>query len=177
MEDKSLEKLIETYHTMRADYVKDLTNGMIDWQYNHVEHYLNAPASVQFVKMMDVMGQPIGLETYERALKEGPEYFPDEIEYRRKWALIPQSVKDAYNADPNSDWAFNFGEIDEDAPYIVNNWPGIIGATDEDWRIRDEWYNSETYKSNLATKNKDKCDAYNKYFGPYGLYKTLDDYK
>ena len=32
----------------------------------------------------------------EHAIKESPEYFPDEIEHRRKWALIPQQVHDDY---------------------------------------------------------------------------------
>lgn len=151
--------------------------GTMDWQLNHASDYIKAPPSVQFVKMMAVMDQPVGLEIYERALAEGPEWFPDAIEYRRKWALVPQEVKDAYNADPNSSWAFTFGEIDEDAPDIVNNWPGIIAATDEDWKIHREWHNSDIYKAKLHAKNLLKVEAYNKYFAEYGLTKTIEDFQ
>lgn len=46
--------------------------------------------------MMGIMKQPIGSSTYDKAIKEHPEYFPDEIERIRKWELIPQKVHDKY---------------------------------------------------------------------------------
>lgn len=141
------------------------------------DYFNNMPSSVMFVKMMAATGTPMGLETYERALSEGGEkYFPDEFEYRRKWDLVPQGVKDAYYDDPNSGW-FNAFDKDPDAPLEIQNWPGIIGATDEDWRIHREWYNSEKYKANLLLKNKLRVETYNKYFSEYGLTKTLKDFE
>ena len=32
----------------------------------------------------------------EDSIKDSPEYFTDELEYRRKWDLIPQQVHDEY---------------------------------------------------------------------------------
>lgn len=174
--DKNFGELTDLYVKMKREYEFDLAVGQLDYQLNHAPDFLQAPASVQFVKMMAVSGQPIGLETYERALKEGPEYFPDEIEYRRKWALIPQEVKDAYNADPDTAWGL-FGEKDHDEPIEIQNWPGICAATDEDWRIRNEWYNSDKYKAKVHAKNLLKVEAYNKYFSEYGLTKTLSDFE
>lgn len=170
-----IDELTDLYNKMKSEYEADLAIGSIDWQLNYAEDYVNAPASVQFVKMMAVMDQPIGLETYERALTEGPEWFPEEIEYRRKWALVSQSVKDAYHADPNSMWGL-FGEKDPDEPVEMQNWPGIIAATDEDWRIRNEWYNSDKYKEKQFDKAKLRAETYNKYFSEYGLTKTIEDY-
>lgn len=158
---------------MRNAKIKQKQKNKFDYE----DYYNNMPSSVWFVKMMALNNQPIGLETYERALAEGGEkYFPEEFEYRRKWALVPKSVKDAYDADPNSDM-FNLFETDEDAPDVIKNWPGIIAATDEDWRIHREYYNSDTYRAKTLAKNKLKVETYNKYFGAYGLTKKPSDFE
>lgn len=147
-------------------------------EFDFEDWYNNMPSSVMFVKMMAASGTPIGSEIYQRALAEGGEkYFPDEFEYKRKWALVPQEVKDAYSADPNSDWHVSFFDKNPDAPLEIQNWPGIIAATDEDWRMHREWYNSDKYKANQLAKNKLKVATYNKYFGEYGLTKSLEDYE
>jgi hypothetical protein len=171
---KTLEELTGLYDKMKSEYQDGLLKGTFDWQINYAKDYINAPASVQFVKMMAVMGQPIGLSVYERALKEGPEWFPEEIEERRKWASVPQEVKDAYDADPNSDWAWF---TDEDMPIELQNWPGLLRATDEDWRIHKEYYASDKYKAKQLAKNKLKVETYNRFFSEYGLTKTLEDYQ
>lgn len=54
---------------------------------------------------------------------------------------------------------------------------GICGATDENWKVYHEWYSSDKYKAKVVEKNKLKCATYNKYFGEYGLTKTLADYE
>ncbi len=128
-------------------------------KFDYEEYYKDMPASVMFVRAMALVGEPIGLEVYERALAEGGEkYFPEEFEYRRKWALVPQSVKDAYDADPNSGM-FNLFVTDEDAPNVIKNWPGIVAATDEDWRVHREYYNSAVYKAKVIAKNRLKVQA------------------
>ncbi len=60
---------------------------------------IKAPSRVQFLYWMAFSKQPVGSQMIEDALREKPEYFPDEIEHRRKWALIPQSVHDEYYAE------------------------------------------------------------------------------
>ena len=55
---------------------------------------LEAPAKVRFLYTMAVAKQPVGSQMIEDAIKESPEYFPDELEHRRKWELIPQQDHD-----------------------------------------------------------------------------------
>lgn len=58
----------------------------------------NMPSIVAYVKASAFYGTPIGYATYERAIKEHPEYFPEEVEYRRKFNAIPAIEKE---------WHFN----------------------------------------------------------------------
>lgn len=159
---------------MRNAKIKQKAKKKFDFE----DWYNNMPSSVMFVKMMAASGTPIGLETYNKALEEGGEkYFPKEFEYKRKWALVPQEVKDAYEADPNSDWHISNMDKDPDAPIEVQNWPGIVGATDNDWRIMNEWNRSDKYKANQLAKAKRKVETYNKYFTEYGLTRDLSWYE
>lgn len=66
-----------------------------------VAHSVEIPSIVLFVQMAAMMDMPIGYDMYEKAITEYPEHFPEEVEYRRKWALIPQEVHDAYQKEMN----------------------------------------------------------------------------
>ena len=57
---------------------------------------LEAPAKVQLLYTMAMAKQPVGMKMLEDAIADHPEYFPDELEHRRKWALIPQQVHDDF---------------------------------------------------------------------------------
>lgn len=52
------------------------------------KEFLAAPAKVQFVYVAASLKQPIGFEMLDSAIRENPEYFPEEVEHRRKWALM-----------------------------------------------------------------------------------------
>ena len=60
------------------------------------KEFSKAPAKIQWLYTMALVKQPIGSSTLENAIKEHPEYFPDELEHRRKYDLIPQQVHDDY---------------------------------------------------------------------------------
>jgi hypothetical protein len=57
------------------------------------------PPLVALIMMHRQVGMPIGMSTYDKAIAEHPEYFPEEVEHRKNWASIPQSVHDAYKAE------------------------------------------------------------------------------
>ena len=61
-----------------------------------VEQLEKAPSIVQYLYVASFMKQPVGGKTIDEAMEKHPEYFPDEVEHRRKWALIPQEVHDNY---------------------------------------------------------------------------------
>jgi hypothetical protein len=56
----------------------------------------NIPAEVLFIRYASVTKYPLGLSFVQDTITKYPEYFPEEVEYRRKWNLIPQSVHDEY---------------------------------------------------------------------------------
>lgn len=60
---------------------------------------LRAPVKVQYIYRMALFNQPVSNSYFEETVKLYPDYFPDEVEYRKKWDLIPQSVHDAYNSE------------------------------------------------------------------------------
>lgn len=60
------------------------------------KEFLEAPSRVQFIYTMSMVNQPISTSMLDDAISEHPEYFPDEVEHRSKWALIPQEVHDEY---------------------------------------------------------------------------------
>lgn len=54
------------------------------------------PHLVAFIFLAAASKIPIGHALYEQALKDHPEYFEEELEYRRKWEAIPESVHEQY---------------------------------------------------------------------------------
>ena len=93
--------------------MKDLTD----------KEFFEVPNKVQYIYMMGMMKQPIGSSTYDKAIKEHPEYFPDEVEHRKKWAAIPQEVHDKY-------WE-EYWKIEEEVMKDVSLSKGIMAWLDD----------------------------------------------
>jgi hypothetical protein len=94
---------------------------------------LNAPAKVQFLRVAAMCKTPVGSKIYNEAIEEHPEYFPEEVEYRRKQALIPESVREAHSKG----WAEIVSALNKEFP----KGQGISWAIEnhEEWsRINDE---------------------------------------
>ena len=60
------------------------------------KEFFEAPSRVQYIFTAGMVKQYIGSSLYNKAIEEHPEYFPDEIEHRKKWASIPQKTHDDY---------------------------------------------------------------------------------
>lgn len=56
----------------------------------------DAPGKVRLVYLYATTGLPIGAKISDEAIDECPEYFQDEVAYRREYASYPQEVHDAY---------------------------------------------------------------------------------
>lgn len=130
------------------------------------------PDKVLFFKL-----QPMcGLEQYEKILKEYPEWFPDEVEYRKKWDLVPELVKDSYFKSVYSDlFAKTHPEIG-DIPYPELSGLGIIRTAEiwsrgdkEELRKLDE--NDKWRKKLFNIQEKEEIEQFNKHFNQYGLKK------
>jgi hypothetical protein len=128
--------------------MKDLTN----------KEFFEAPNKVQYIYMMGMMKQPIGSSTYEDAIKEHPEYFPDEVEDRRKWDAIPQEIHDKY-------WE-EYWEIDKEVMKDVPPSKGVIGWID-DQEGYNEW-NKKWTKANEKAKPL-RESLHKKFYSEYGI--------
>ena len=124
------------------------------------DELVKAPSKVKFLYAMAVIGQPVGSQMIEDAIKESPEYFADELEHRRKWALIPQSVHDEY-----------WDEIEKVRKEVYKDMPpskGIIGwAMDEDITVFEKWH--EAYRKCREIEKPLSEAIHKKYYGKYGI--------
>ncbi len=122
------------------------------------KEFLDAPAKIQFLYKMGIAKHPVGRKILEDAIKENPEYFPDEIEHRRKWALIPQQVHDDYWKEME----ILKTEMYKDMPESK----GILGWIDdpkgyEEWSAK--W--SECYEKEQPLAKA----LHQKFYGRYGI--------
>lgn len=122
------------------------------------KEFSEAPEKVQFLYAMSIIGQPVGNQMIEEAIKESPEYFPDELEHRRKWALIPQQVHDDYWEEREILRTEMYKEMPESK--------GILGwAKDQsgynEWRAKYDECREKEKPLSLA--------LHTKYYGQYGI--------
>lgn len=63
------------------------------------EEASNAPGIIWFIYMAGVINRPVGLSTYLEAVRDYPEYFPEETERKRKFDTIPSKVHTLYEEE------------------------------------------------------------------------------
>jgi hypothetical protein len=97
----------------------------------------NMPSLVAYVKMSGITGVPIGAATYERAIKEHPEYFPEEVEYRRKYAAIPEIEKE-YHLRKLMEYEIEKEEELKAAGYVVGIWAFANGINNDKGEVFDK---------------------------------------
>lgn len=138
------------------------------------------PNEVLFVWAASAAGNPIGWETYNNAVEKYPEYFPEEVEYRKKWAKVPEEIKNKYL---DFSMRLNLTKEEEDERELLFGkcpHPDILGCGIiervakygdrwKDFDENDEWL-SKWYKH----RHKKEVDLYNELFNPYGLSKDYD---
>lgn len=118
----------------------------------------NVPHEVHYIHMMAYMGIPIGASFYEGVIKKYPDYFPDEIEHRRKWDSVPQSVHDSYWAEY---WAFH-EELWKDEPKSQ----GILAEIN---KTEGQVSFHEAYDRLRPIEKKKEKELHKKYYSKYGL--------
>ena len=60
------------------------------------KEFYDAPNTIQVLYYKSIMKHPIGYDEYKKAIKEYPEYFPEEVEHERKWNFIPKNIHNEY---------------------------------------------------------------------------------
>lgn len=119
---------------------------------------LEAPLTVREVYFSVIVGMPVSASKYKQAINNHPQYFPDEVEHKRKYDLIPQSVHDAYLKELQE----TIGVIHADLPK-TGGWLSLINNSGES----DKWH-SEYDK----IRKKEKAELkrlHEKYYSKYGI--------
>lgn len=55
------------------------------------------PGIILYLLCANYMGSAVSLSMYNKAKEEYPEYFVEELEHERKWALVPDEIKEAHS--------------------------------------------------------------------------------
>lgn len=76
------------------------------------------PTLVKKVQLALYHKQPIPPEIIEDVLTKYPQYFSKEVEKRKAWASIPESVKEAYTKDWTANHVKLFSDFDKKAKYL-----------------------------------------------------------
>lgn len=97
----------------------------------------NMPSLVAYVKISGITGIHIGMDTYERAIKEHPEYFPKEVEYRRRYAAIPEIEKE-YSRNKIMDYYKEEEKELDEAGYVVGIWAFANGTNNDKGEVFDK---------------------------------------
>jgi len=122
------------------------------------DELIKAPTVVQYIYMNSLQKIPIGYRTLNEGIENYPEYFPDEVEHRKKWKVVPQNVHDAY-------WK----EREEIYNKVMKDVPKGYGLL---WHIENpqesEIVQSEQSKAFEKLKPLEKS-LHEKYYGKYGL--------
>ena len=119
---------------------------------------LEAPSAVQYIHMMGTINQPIGCSFFDETVAKYPEYFPDEIESKRKWDLVPQSVRDTYWKEY---WEFR-EKLWENEPKPV----GIMGCVNNTKEYK-KW--AKAYKRLRPLEKKKEKELHEKHYSKYGI--------
>ncbi len=119
------------------------------------EQFKKAPAIVQNIYIAGFAKQFVSVKTMNEAIEQHPEYFPDEVEHRRKWALIPPEVHDSY-------WK-EYSAIEEE---FFNNAPsgkGLMQQMKASPNWRKAWEGAREKTKQL------RKDLHQKYYSEYGI--------
>jgi len=133
----------------------------------------NVPHGVLYIWAMGNIGQPIDTDTYNRAIANHPEYFPDEIEFRRRFDAIPEDIKKEHSKLFDTLIGSNIYTMYESKigklPHSELCGKGIIyRVTHPELKDKYEAYD-EWMRKMFELHEKDREDGYNRLFNPYGL--------
>jgi len=129
--------------------MKDLTAKEFD----------EAPDLIQYTYTMCALKQPLGSSIIDEAIEKYPEYFPDEVEQQKKWASVPQQVKDAYFEE----YQKLLEDIYKDVPHVGKGILFYATHPEEDAEHSKGW-DEATKKGQPLLKA-----LHDKYFGKYGI--------
>lgn len=130
----------------------------LSWEEQH-----SAPPLVIQIYWMARVGIPIGISLHDEAIEKHPEYFPEEVELRKKWALVPKKLEEQWL---NKVVAINRKYREAAPPLPEGGLMAIVRATDENKKMiawRAYWDDAH------EVQKKEENELFNRMFNEYGL--------
>ena len=120
--------------------------------------FINKPSLVQHVEWHKRLGQPLPMSIYEEAISKHPEYFPKEVELRRKWDSVPIHIIEAYKRECLDVTEKVFANLPPQKGFLY-------------WSEHKEEYLAfnDSFSKCMAEEKKLHKEIYDKYLTPYGL--------
>ena len=114
------------------------------------------------------MSRWVSADRYEYMINTYPEWFKEEVDYREKWALVPEEVKDNYN---NEYWDTNTRIRDEEFKSFKTP-EGFNGCGIMTWiELYEDEYHDAMKRDSIVTERMKEVSKklHNKYYKKYGI--------
>lgn len=125
----------------------------VDWK--------TLPSLIQFLLASQASGIGIGLAMYNEAIEKHPEFFVEEIDRAKKWASIPEEVRNQY-----------FGELYSTGAQINKECDACAGGGGLLYWIDHPFEMNEYFaclKRNRPIHQQNELYLHNKYLAIYGI--------
>lgn len=119
------------------------------------------PSTIMYLWACSINKMATSGTIIEQAMKDHPEYFVEELEYRRKMATVPQEVHDAYHEDCMHKEMWRSSEL-------PNTTKGLYYYSQHPEEYQDYWEASKQLDKQYDMEEIDR-QLWNKYYEVYGL--------
>ena len=110
------------------------------------------PSKILYLYVTSSSNTPVGMSFYEECMAEYPEYFEEELNWRKIYSEIPQEVHDAYNEDFNKKSNWQGKHLGNGIVYSIEHQKEV----DEEFKLSDKIHGTYT-------------EIWNKHYSKYGL--------
>jgi len=122
------------------------------------------PHEIMCLWVASMYNHPVGCSQVDKAMELYPEYFPVEVEYRRKMSMVPKQVSDAHMTELMALHNWWFSELPDSTKGL---W--YYSQHPEEWQ--DHWAASEALHKKYDKEEMERR-LWNKYYTLYGLKKA-----
>lgn len=119
------------------------------------KQFEKAPKIVQSIYVLTLLNQPVPGSVMNEAMERYPDYFQEEIQYKKIWEAIPQSVKDAY-----------FDELHKALAHSFPDNKGILYWINHQLEFQEY---QKKYEEIRKQNEQIRKDIHKKHFEKYGL--------
>lgn len=127
----------------------------------------NAPNDVMYIHVMSMNNIPIGYDLYKRTLEKYPEWFPEEMEHKRKMGLASEKEMEAYYKELFEETNKIRDKYRKKLKTDIETKDGMITMKGLEQALSNMDYNSNLSIKEEKEQEKTRKKIYDKYFSKY----------